>query len=94
MFLNLGTGVIELDLAQPAQHGWQLALLAGAALFALGVNAQLPRSPFYAAAVVWALIGIIASVAGESTPALVIATVAIVLLVVQTVWQSKRALAD
>ncbi|GAA2084458.1 hypothetical protein GCM10009725_19170 [Aeromicrobium tamlense] len=94
VFLNLGTGVIELDLAQPAQHGWQLALLAGAALFALGVNAQLPRSPFYAAAVVWALIGIIASVAGESTLALVIAIVAIVLLVVQTVWQSKRALAD
>lgn len=94
VFLNLGTGVIELDLAQPSQHGWQLALLAGAALFALGVNAQLPSSPFYAAAVGWALIGIIAAVTGESTPALVIAVVAILLLVAQTAWQSTRVFSE
>ncbi|SKB07260.1 hypothetical protein [Aeromicrobium choanae] len=94
VFLNLGTGVLELDLAEPDDHGWQIALLVVAAVFALAVNTQLPRSPGYAAAVVWALIGIIATVAGESTMALVVAIAAIVLLVVQTAWQSSRALTD
>ncbi|GAA3539028.1 hypothetical protein AFL01nite_29600 [Aeromicrobium flavum] len=94
VFLNLGTGAIELDIADPDIRGWQFALLVGAVVFALGANLLMPRSPGYAAAVVWALIGIIAAVAGESTTALVIAIVAIVLLVAQTAWQSTRALTD
>lgn len=65
-----------------------------AAVFALAITTLLPRSPGYAAAVVWALIGIVAAVSGESTAAVVIAVVAIVALVAQTVRQSTPALAD
>lgn len=94
VFLNLGTGALELDLVSANAEGWQIALLAGAAIFALGVNLMMPRSPGYAAAAIWAQVGIIAAVAGESTPALVVSIVAIVLLVLETAFLWKRVVED
>lgn len=90
VFLNLGTAAIELDLADPADHAWQVVLLAVAAGFALVVNVSMTRSPGYAAAVAWALVGVIAAVAGESTAAVVVAVVALVALAVQTVLATLR----
>lgn len=94
VFLNLGTGALELDLVAPDDEGWQIALLAGAAIFALGINVLMPRSPGYAAAAIWAQVGVIAAVAGESDGALVVSIVAIVLLIAQTAFLWKRVLAD
>lgn len=94
VFLNLGTGALELDLVNESATGWQVMLLAGAAIFALGINMLMPRSPGYAAATIWAQIGVVAAVAGESTPALVVAITAIVLLVVQTAVLWKRVVVD
>ncbi|WP_313405306.1 hypothetical protein [Aeromicrobium sp.] len=94
VFLNLGTGALELDLVGPDALGWQIALLAGAAIFALGINVWMPRSPGYAAAVIWAQVGVIAAVAGESDGALIVAVAAIVLLVLETAFLWKRVLTD
>lgn len=90
VFLNLGTAAIELDLADPDAYAWQIVLLAVAAVFALGVSTQLARAPGYAAAVVWALLGIMVAVAGESTTALVVAAGAASLIVLQTVLIRSR----
>lgn len=94
VFLNLGTGALELDLVGPDALGWQIALLAGAAIFALGINVWMPRSPGYAAAAIWAQVGVIAAVAGESDGALIVAVAAIVLLVLETAFLWKRVLTD
>ena len=94
VFLNLGTGALELDLVNESATGWQVMLLAGAAIFAIGINMLMPRSPGYAAATIWAHIGVVAAVAGKSTPALVVAIVAIVLLVLQTAVLWKRVVVD
>jgi len=94
VFLNLGTGALELDLVSPSDETWQVLLLAGAAIFALGVNLLMPRSPGYAAAAIWAQVGVIAAVAGESTPALIVSIVAIVLLVLETAFLWKRVVED
>lgn len=85
MFLNLGTAAVELDIADPADRVWQIVLLVVAVVFAAGVTTMLTRSPGYALAVVWALLGIMAAVAGESTLALVVATVGASVLIVLTV---------
>ncbi|MCD9154467.1 hypothetical protein [Aeromicrobium duanguangcaii] len=94
VFLNFATGVVELDLVSPERESWQITVLAGAAIFALGVNLLMPRSPGYAAATIWAQIGVIAAVAGESTWALGVAIAAIVLLLAQTAWQWRRVVTD
>jgi len=94
VFLNLGTAALDLDLVSESATGWQIALLAGAAIFAIGVNMLMPRSPGYAAATIWAQVGVIAAVVGESTGALVVAIAAIVLLVVQTAVLWKRVVLD
>lgn len=85
VFLNLGTAAIELDLADPDAWTWQIVLLVVAAAFACAVTAVLARSPGYALAVVWALLGIMVAVSGESLTALVIAAAAASVLVLQTV---------
>lgn len=85
VFLNLGTAVIELDLADAGAWTWQIVLLVAAAVFACAVAMVLGRSPAYAIAVVWALLGVMAAVAGESLTALVIAAAAASVLVLQTV---------
>jgi len=94
VFLNLGTAALDLDLVSESATGWQIALLAGAAIFAIGVNMLMPRSPGYAAATIWAQVGVIAAVVGQSTGALVVAIAAIVLLVVQTAVLWKRVVLD
>lgn len=94
VFLNLGTGALELDLVSPSDEAWQVLLLAGAAIFALGVNLLMPRSPGYAAAAIWAQVGVIAAVAGESTAALVVAIAAIALLALETAFLWARVVAD
>ncbi len=85
VFLNLGTAAIELDLADPGAWTWQIVLLVAAAVFACAVATLLARSPGYALAVVWALLGIMVAVSGESLTALVIAAAAASVLVLQTV---------
>lgn len=91
VFLNLGTAAIEVDLADPADRVWQVILLAVAAVFALAVNTRMARSPGYAAAVAWAMVGVIAATAGTSTAAVVVAVVAIAALAVQTLVGGVRS---
>lgn len=91
VFLNVGTAVLEIGLGEADQTGWQVVLLIMAAIFALSVNAMLSHSPAYAVAVAWALVGIIAATLGESTAATVVASVALVALVAQSVVSAVRS---
>lgn len=91
VFLNVGTAALEIGLGDADQHGWQVVLLVMAAIFALSVNAMLSHTPAYAVAIVWALIGIVAGTTGESTAATVVAAVALVAVVGQTLLSALRS---
>lgn len=90
MFLNVGTAAIDLGVGDADSHLWQVALLAAAAAFALVLNATVLHSPWFAGAVAWALVGIIAAVSGVSTAALVVAVAGLVLIVAEAAIRVVR----
>lgn len=75
-----GHGIVDMQVAA-------LAMIALALAIALAVLALRPDTPEYAAAVIWALVGIIAAnAAGPNLPVVILAGVGIVLLA----WQARR----
>ena len=79
-FLNLATALVGWGLVDADQVGWQLVVLAVATLTLVGLLLR-TRLPTYAAAGLWALIGIVVTGATEDTTAVVVAgAVAVVVL--------------
>lgn len=78
VFLNLGTALIGAGIGHAASEAWQVGLLVLALGCALVVNRWLGRGFGYPAAVAWASLGIAVAVREVSTPAFVVAAVALV----------------
>lgn len=90
MFLNVGTAAIDLGIGDADSHLWQVVLLAVAAAFALMLNATVLHSPWFAGAVAWALIGVIAAVSAVSSAATIVAAVALVLVIAEAAVRLVR----
>jgi multisubunit Na+/H+ antiporter MnhF subunit len=90
-FLNLSTALVGLDVVQPDDVGWQLVVLAAAAVALLTVLVRTGGIVAYAAAGTWAMLGIaVRGDADGTTSVLVGAVVVGAALVVTTVALAVR----
>ncbi|WP_229052354.1 hypothetical protein [Aeromicrobium sp. Leaf350] len=90
-FLNVSTALVDLGAFEAGDVTWQVVVLGVAVLVLLGVTAAVHGSVAYAAAGVWAMIGISVTAQEDGTGEVAGATlVGIVLLVVATIVLGLR----
>ena len=91
LFLNLSTALVDLDVVAADEVAWQLVVLAVATVALVVLVAATGGNLGYAAAALWALLGITVTGSTDATTSVVVgAVVSTLLLVAATAWASVR----
>ena len=94
-FLNVSTAMVDAGLVEADELPWQLVVLAVAAVVLLAVLVRTGGIVAYAAAGIWAMIGIAVTASQDGTTSVLVAALVVVaaLVATTTVWRlrAKRA---
>lgn len=83
-FLNLGSALVDVEVFGADELAWQVVLLVVAALTLLTLTVQARGIVTYAAAGVWALVGIVATAGSDGSTEITIVSVAAIAVLVAT----------